>query len=78
MRELDGATSSVEQEQDFGDGAPLDARPTETLDFHARTQAFQRRMVERALAEKGGVSAAAQALGISRHALRHQMKKLGL
>jgi transcriptional regulator with PAS, ATPase and Fis domain len=78
MRELDGATSSVEKEPEFGDGAPLDAKPTETLDFHARTRAFQRRMVERALAEKGGVSAAAQALGISRHALRHQMKKLGL
>jgi transcriptional regulator with PAS, ATPase and Fis domain len=78
MRELDGGTSSMEKEQDFGEGSPLDAKPTETLDFHAKTRAFQRRMVERALAEKGGVSAAAQALGISRHALRHQMKKLGL
>lgn len=78
LRELDGGTSSIEKEQDFGEGSPLDAKPTETLDFHARTRAFQRRMVECAVAEKGGVSAAAEALGISRHALRHQMKKLGL
>jgi DNA-binding transcriptional LysR family regulator len=35
-------------------------------------------MVESALTDKGGVSGAAEVLGISRHALRHQMKKLGL
>ncbi|MBE9552978.1 MAG: sigma 54-interacting transcriptional regulator [Proteobacteria bacterium] len=78
MRELDGGTSSVEEEHGFGEGFPLDAKSAETLDFHTRTRAFQRRMVERALADKGGVSGAAGALGISRHALRHQMKKLGL
>ena len=48
------------------------------LDFHARTRAFQRRLVARALTEKGGISATAETLGLSRHALRHQMKKLGL
>lgn len=78
MREVDGGTSSIKTEQDFGKGSPLDAISAEGLDFHARTRAFQRRMVESALADKGGVSGAAGALGISRHALRHQMKKLGL
>jgi transcriptional regulator with PAS, ATPase and Fis domain len=78
MRDLDGGTSSIEEEQDFGEGFPLGAKSAETLDFHARTRAFQRRMVECALADKGGVSGAAEMLGISRHALRHQMKKLGL
>lgn len=78
MRELDGGTYSIEQEQNIGEGSSLDAQSTGTLDFHARTRAFQHRMIARAMAEKGGVSAAAQSLGISRHALRHQMKKLGL
>ncbi len=78
MRELEEGTSSIEKEQDSGEGSPLDAKSAETLDFHARTRVFQRRMVECALAEKGSVSTAARALGISRHALRHQMKKLGL
>jgi transcriptional regulator with PAS, ATPase and Fis domain len=78
MRELDGGGAPIEEEQDFGQAFTLGAESTETLDFHARTQAFQRRMVESALTDKGGVSGAAEVLGISRHALRHQMKKLGL
>jgi transcriptional regulator of acetoin/glycerol metabolism len=35
-------------------------------------------MVEQAQADNGSMSAVARVLGISRHALRHQMKKLGL
>lgn len=78
MRELDGQASSIEKQPDPGDCSPLDTQPNEGADFHGRTQAFQRRMIESALAGKGGISAAARSLGISRHALRHQMKKLGL
>ncbi len=74
MREVEGGGSFDADDQptaEFGvaPGAGI-------LDFHAATQAFQRRLIERALAAHGGVSLTAEALGISRHALRHQMKKL--
>jgi transcriptional regulator with PAS, ATPase and Fis domain len=78
MREVDGGAPVHQRHQDIGNIGVADFKAEEGLDFHARTRTFQRRMVERALADKGSVSAAAQALGISRHALRHQMKKLGL
>ncbi len=78
MREVDGGAPVPQGHQDTGNIGTADLKAEEGLDFHARTRAFQRRMVERVLAGKGGVTAAAQALGISRHALRHQMKKLGL
>lgn len=46
--------------------------------FHEQTAAFQRRLVEAALARaQGNVQSAADALRLSRHALRHQMIKLG-
>ena len=47
--------------------------------FHEATVEFQRKLLARALAEAdGNLQAAAAALNISRHALRHQMIKLGL
>jgi len=47
--------------------------------FHEATADFQRKLVARALVEAGGnVQQAANALRVSRHALRHQMMKLGL
>jgi DNA-binding NtrC family response regulator len=47
--------------------------------FHTATTSFQRRLVQDALAaENGNVSDTARRLGLSRHALRHQMIKLGL
>jgi transcriptional regulator with PAS, ATPase and Fis domain len=47
--------------------------------FHAATAAFQEALIENALREThGGLSAAADLLGLSRHALRHHMKKLGI
>jgi DNA-binding NtrC family response regulator len=47
--------------------------------FHEATADFQRKLIARAMIEAGGnIQAAATALGISRHALRHQMMKLGL
>jgi transcriptional regulator with PAS, ATPase and Fis domain len=55
MRELDGGTSFIGDEQDFGEGFAPDKKLDETLDFHARTLAFQRRMVEHALAENRSV-----------------------
>ena len=54
-------------------------RPPDVGDFHAATSAFQRAMIETALADSdGSTGKAARALGLSRHALRHQMQKLGL
>lgn len=50
----------------------------QNLNFHVRTSNFQRYMIEHALAEKVGITATAEMLGISRHALHHQIKKLGL
>ena len=73
MREVEGGASPLDQ----GHETPNDADAEGQRDFHSRTRAFQRRMVAQALASQGGVSQAARALGISRHALRHQMKKLG-
>ncbi len=47
--------------------------------FHEATAAFQRRLIEQALAASGdNLQDAAASLGISRHALRHQMTKLGM
>src|SRR5690606_4372601 len=48
-------------------------------DYHAATEAFQRDLIGRALsATSGNPQEAARQLGLSRHALRHQMIKLGL
>lgn len=48
-------------------------------DYHAVTSAFQASLVARALHDaSGNLGMAAQALGLSRHALRHQMTKLGM
>ncbi|MFC7705437.1 sigma-54 interaction domain-containing protein [Plastorhodobacter daqingensis] len=48
-------------------------------DYHAATEAFQRGLIAKALSEAdGNPGDAARALGLSRHALRHQMIKLGL
>jgi DNA-binding NtrC family response regulator len=52
---------------------PPDAR------FHDATEAFQRSLIERALQQnQGNLQRTAAALDLSRHALRHQMIKLGL
>ena len=47
--------------------------------FHEATADFQRKLIARAMVEAGGnTQQAANALRLSRHALRHQMMKLGL
>jgi two-component system, NtrC family, response regulator AtoC len=77
MREVEGGghletdASSLVDFEDTNGG-------TGNQNFHTATQAFQRRLVERSLAVNGSIAQAAEALGISRHALRHQMKKLGI
>ena len=49
------------------------------LGFHAGTEDFQRSLITAALKEAGGRQGrAAQRLRLSRHALRHQMLKLGM
>jgi DNA-binding NtrC family response regulator len=48
-------------------------------DYHAATLEFQRALIEKALgAEAGNFVRAAARLGLSRHALRHQIAKLGI
>ena len=57
--------------------APGEAAARE--DYAVRTEAFQRGLIQEALAaENGHLGNAAQRLGMSRHALRHQMVKLGM
>jgi two-component system response regulator AtoC len=49
------------------------------LDYQSATAAFQERLIRSALDSCGGsLSEAAARLGLSRHALRHQMIKLGI
>lgn len=56
-----------------------DEDEAESGDFHAATAKFQRALLHRTLDHHGGnAGAAAEALGLSRHAMRHQMQKLGL
>jgi DNA-binding NtrC family response regulator len=51
---------------------------SKTLNYHQATSNFQRELIDQALSETGGqVGEAAKMLGLSRHALRHQMSKLG-
>lgn len=59
--------------------APDPASPLHDGHFREATEAFQRQLIVRAL-ERSNASLqdAAVALGLSRHALRHQMLKLGL
>lgn len=50
-----------------------------TVDFHSTTRAFQRMLIERALARcDGSITGAAVSLGLTRHALRHQIARLDL
>ena len=52
---------------------------TPVLDYHTATADFQRGVIEQALtACHGHQGQAAQRLGLSRHALRHQMARLGI
>ncbi|RAS03405.1 sigma-54 interaction domain-containing protein [Cupriavidus alkaliphilus] len=58
---------------------PVPAAPAGPLDYHAATAQFQAGLIEQALSACGGnLAEAARRLGLSRHALRHQMSKLGL
>jgi two-component system response regulator AtoC len=49
------------------------------LGFHAATEAYQKELIENALAaSRNNLKDTAALLKISRHALRHQMIKLGM
>ncbi len=59
--------------------APEGSAPAPEGSFREATEAFQRLIVAQALeAAEGNLQTAATRLGLSRHALRHQMIKLGL
>ncbi|SDF68406.1 regulatory protein, Fis family [Salipiger thiooxidans] len=59
--------------------ATAEALPVVDGSFHDMTAAFQRQILLRALEQAAGnVQTAADQLGLSRHALRHQLIKLGL
>jgi two-component system, NtrC family, response regulator AtoC len=70
MREVSGATTPASSGNGITDLV---------MEFDAATHAFQRGLISRALEETGGKqNEAARMLGMSRHALRHQMLKLGM
>jgi transcriptional regulator with PAS, ATPase and Fis domain len=61
------------RQADAGDGAPPPAG------FRAATDAFQRQLIAAAIAASdGNTRHAAERLGLTRHALRHQINRLGL
>ncbi|GGI98269.1 sigma-54 interaction domain-containing protein [Neoroseomonas lacus] len=69
LREVEGRALPEAME---GEGAA-------DLRFHEATDRFQKALIEKALREAGGRHGRAAArLGLSRHALRHQMQKLGM
>jgi DNA-binding NtrC family response regulator len=74
--------SSVAAAKDGGGStAPPDPRVLETLpsDYRLATMAYQRQLIESAIRDAGGsLGGAARRLALTRHALRHQMLKLGL
>ena len=81
LREVNADSGGYRRVSDSDSATQLTAANDEAgcgLDFHARTHAFQRRIVSQALANNHTITQAAESLGISRHALRHQMKKLAL
>ena len=63
-----------------GEGAsPMQSTLVAAEDYHAATERFQRELIRQALHAAGGQpGAAAASLGLTRHALRHQMRKLGM
>ncbi|MGP1614248.1 MAG: helix-turn-helix domain-containing protein [Pollutimonas bauzanensis] len=63
----------------LGAGADAAPAPGAAQDYFSQTASFQKALIERALQDsEGNLSRAASLLGLSRHALRHQMNKLGL
>ena len=59
--------------------SPAISAPAPTGSFRDATEAFQRLLIEQAMAQSGGnIQEAARVLDLSRHALRHQIIKLGL
>ena len=76
VREMEGPSRSGEPR----DGAPgVIAVPDEPLDYHEATAAFQAQVIRQALvATQGNLTETAARLGLTRHALRHQMLKLGM
>ena len=67
--------------RDVAAAGPAPTTPTgaHALDFHAATRAWQRDVVARTLAAHGGsVTRTAAALRLTRHAMRHQIMRLGL
>jgi DNA-binding NtrC family response regulator len=67
-----------ELENDNHNERPGDTLPT-GLSFKEATKAYQSRLIEQTLLQHGGRKAeSAAALGLTRHALRHQMSKLGM
>ena len=56
---------------------PVDA-PLEEWDLNRATDELKRRMIDRALAEEGNKSRAAERLGIPRQSLQKMMKRLGM
>lgn len=74
MREVEGRNPPAAHGRTRAGSAAVPSLP-----FHEATAVFQRRLIVDAVdGANGKLSAAARALGLSRHALRHQMRKLAI
>ncbi len=83
LRETDIGRRFLAAEGEAVEPAAAVASPTPesepTGGFHDATRAFQRKIITHALDRaRGRLGRAARDLGLSRHALRHQMAKLGM
>jgi DNA-binding NtrC family response regulator len=83
LREAGSAAAARPQASASSGGPGVGARPPlgepAFPSFHEATAAYQRRLLQDALdACDGDAGLAARRLGLSRHALRHQMGKLGI
>lgn len=82
LREIDGTAAEIVKQFDSSRPPALagqDSTASRDVAYGMATVRYQRQLIHEALAAcQGNVSIAALRLGLTRHALRHQMRKLGL
>ncbi|MDH4376635.1 MAG: helix-turn-helix domain-containing protein, partial [Ramlibacter sp.] len=77
LRQLEEATARSQSPAAVA--APMPHALPAEQGYEAATADFQRALIRQALDRcSGQLSPAAESLGLSRHALRHQMRKLGI
>lgn len=79
MREVEEGVGTMYPEDLSDDIFQKNSGAIEKLGFYDATSSFQKQLIKKALfSSNGGITRAAKILGMSRHALRHQLKKLSI